>query len=218
MKTIVIGRDPQCGICINDEKISRRHAVLRIHALGKMEIIDQNTPNGTFVNGVKVNPGKPFPVTRKNTVTFAKSRQLDWHDVPNPLNKIIFGVLGLIALLSIIISLIYFINNNSSSDVESFGGGSGSSSGSVYRPQSPTDENDDAGTTIGDSTEAKSSESSQKSSSGNTGYWDNELKKHSPKQSHKKEAGETNNPGTKEPQENKNPEESQQNTGLNTIL
>jgi len=136
MKTISIGSSPTCQIQIKDERIGRQHAVLRIYSLGKMEIIDQNSINGTYVNGVKVTPDVPFPVKRKDTITFAKTgRQLDWHDIPNPVGKLaIYGICSLF-----IVALIYAIAlmwNNNSEETGSFGGG-GSSGGSVYQPQGP---------------------------------------------------------------------------------
>lgn len=52
MKILTIGRDESCNIVLSDSTVSRRHAILKIHATGKMEIISMGQ-NGTFVNGVK---------------------------------------------------------------------------------------------------------------------------------------------------------------------
>ena len=49
MKVITIGRDPECNIVLDDNLISRRHAVLRLHGTGKIEIIDYSS-NGTFID------------------------------------------------------------------------------------------------------------------------------------------------------------------------
>ena len=105
MKTITIGRDSSCTICINDERISRRHALLKIHNTGKMEIVDMSS-NGTYVNGIKLAKNVPFPVTRKNSVVFGHARQLDWSDVPDPtkpIKIIALSVLGLIVVAVIVI-------------------------------------------------------------------------------------------------------------------
>jgi pSer/pThr/pTyr-binding forkhead associated (FHA) protein len=51
MKILTIGRDESCNIVLSDSTVSRRHAILKIHATGKMEIISMGQ-NGTFVNGV----------------------------------------------------------------------------------------------------------------------------------------------------------------------
>lgn len=82
MKTVTIGRGADNQIILYDERTSRRHALLKIYVSGKMELIDVST-NGTFVNGMKVPKNKPYPVTRKNTVTFAHADRLNWSDVPD---------------------------------------------------------------------------------------------------------------------------------------
>ena len=107
MKTITIGRGEGCDILVDDYRISRRHAILRIHTLGKMEIVDMGQ-NGTWVNGVKLRPGVPFPVTRKDVVNFADASQLNWSLVDNPLGnyKIIGLIVGILAIVIILIGLI----------------------------------------------------------------------------------------------------------------
>ena len=107
MKTITIGRGEGCDILVDDYRISRRHAILRIHTLGKMEIVDMGQ-NGTWVNGVKLRPGVPFPVTRKDVVNFAEASQLNWSLVENPLGnlKIISFVVGTVAIVILLIALI----------------------------------------------------------------------------------------------------------------
>ena len=80
MKTITIGRGDGANIIIDNEMISRRHAILKISTFGKMEIVDMGR-NGTFVNGIKLRPNVPFPVTRKDVVRFADQNspfKLDW--------------------------------------------------------------------------------------------------------------------------------------------
>ena len=84
MKTYSIGRDLNCDIVINDstDVISRRHALLNITPSGKMTIIDQSS-NGTYVNGIKISPNVPVPVTRKDTISLAHVAKLDWALVPD---------------------------------------------------------------------------------------------------------------------------------------
>lgn len=102
MKTITIGRGDGADIIIDDEMISRRHAVLKISTFGKMEIVDMGK-NGTFVNGIKLRPNVPFPVTRKDVVNFAEITQLDWSLVPDNTRYIKYGIAAVIGLLLIII-------------------------------------------------------------------------------------------------------------------
>ncbi len=102
MKTITIGRGDGADIIIDDEMISRRHAILKISTFGKMEIVDMGK-NGTFVNGIKLRPNVPFPVTRKDVINFAEITQLDWSLVPNNTRYIKYGIVAIIGLLLIII-------------------------------------------------------------------------------------------------------------------
>lgn len=56
-----LGRDAGCDFCIvNAPEISRVHATLRYdeNTLASY-VVDNNSHNGTFVNGVKLIPGKP---------------------------------------------------------------------------------------------------------------------------------------------------------------
>lgn len=101
MKSITIGRREGCTIVINDDMISRQHAVLRISSFGKMEVVDMST-NGTFVNGVKLRPNTPFPVTRKDVINFADVYQLDWSLIPNPAIYYKWGALALVALIAVV--------------------------------------------------------------------------------------------------------------------
>ncbi|MFN8110076.1 MAG: trypsin-like peptidase domain-containing protein [Thermoleophilia bacterium] len=47
----VLGRDPGCDLVIDDERVSRRHATLRVAADGTAELRDLGSANGTRVNG-----------------------------------------------------------------------------------------------------------------------------------------------------------------------
>ncbi len=49
----IIGRDPASDVHLADASVSRRHAVLVVDGAGCL-ITDQNSTNGTFVNGVPV--------------------------------------------------------------------------------------------------------------------------------------------------------------------
>lgn len=83
MKVITIGRDDSCDILLDDPNISRRHAVLRLHPTGRIEIIDYSR-NGTSVNGVRLGSEKLTRVTRKDSITFAGVKSLDWSKIPDP--------------------------------------------------------------------------------------------------------------------------------------
>lgn len=104
MKTITIGRGDGADICIDDELVSRRHATIRISPWGKIEIRDFSK-NGTYVNGIRLAMNKPYPITRKDVVSFARVRQLDWSEVPDPTKPY---KIGAIALLAVIVALVAF--------------------------------------------------------------------------------------------------------------
>lgn len=84
MKIITIGRGDGCTIQIDNEFISRQHAIIRVYPTGKMELIDKSS-NGTSINGRPMKPNTPYRVRRKDVVTFAGQAQLVWSDVPDPL-------------------------------------------------------------------------------------------------------------------------------------
>ncbi len=85
MKVYSIGRDTECDIVINDNSdvISRRHAVISVADNGKLTLTDTSF-NGTYVNGIRISPNVPVPVTRKDSITFAHVAKLDWHLIPQP--------------------------------------------------------------------------------------------------------------------------------------
>ena len=51
---MVIGRSPGCSICLDDDSVSRRHAILRLDPGGGVSLEDVGSTNGTFVNGDRV--------------------------------------------------------------------------------------------------------------------------------------------------------------------
>ena len=97
MKTYSIGRDLGCDIVINDntDVVSRRHAVLNVGSAGKMTITDLSS-NGTYVNGIKIAPNVPFPVSRKDTVSFAHVANLDWNIIPKSRAWLTWLIVGLV--------------------------------------------------------------------------------------------------------------------------
>lgn len=114
MKVYSIGRDVSCDIVINDstDVISRRHAILNVAPSGKMTIVDQSH-NGTYVNGIKISPNVPVPVTRKDNVSLAHVARLDWSQVPKPTNIAMYAIIGVIALAAIVLGIIFYINKTS---------------------------------------------------------------------------------------------------------
>lgn len=126
MKTITIGRGDGANIIIDDEMISRRHAILKISAFGKMEIVDMGK-NGTFVNGIKLRPNVPFPVTRKDVVNFADVSQLDWSLVPDNSKFVKYVIFTIVALIAILLLILFLKGCDNTSNKSSYNTGSESS-------------------------------------------------------------------------------------------
>lgn len=89
MKIYYIGRDESvCDIVIDDPSniTSGRHAVLKIDDNGRYTVLDCST-NGTYVNGIRIEPNVEVSVTRKDDISFAHVVELDWGIVENPAKK-----------------------------------------------------------------------------------------------------------------------------------
>ncbi|MCD8386885.1 MAG: FHA domain-containing protein [Bacteroidales bacterium] len=109
MKTYSIGRDPSNNIILSDPQqvTSRRHATLTVADNGKMTIVDQST-NGTYINGIRMSPNAPVPVTRDDKVSFAHVANLDWNMVPKQRNPVMMGIYAAVGviLLGLVVWLI----------------------------------------------------------------------------------------------------------------
>lgn len=122
MKALSIGRDQTCDIVINDstDVISRRHAILNISSSGKITLIDQSR-NGTYVNGIRISPNVPVPVSRKDIISFAHVAKLDWNAVPASNVGMRYALIGVVAVLVIACGVLgyrYIPWNNGESDNE----------------------------------------------------------------------------------------------------
>ena len=140
MKIISIGRSDRCDIVIEDERISRRHALMRIYPLGKTEIVDLSQ-NGTWVNGVKMRPNVPFPIKRKDVVNFANVSQLDWAMVPDPMRCVRYVVLAVLALLLLAFAIFLFSkcsSNDSDTTIDAAGTEKVEQSASSQEKATPT--------------------------------------------------------------------------------
>ena len=51
---IIIGRAPEADVVVEDDKISRKHAIIEAFARDQVFISDLASTNGTFVNGMRV--------------------------------------------------------------------------------------------------------------------------------------------------------------------
>lgn len=54
MKVITIGRSPDNDVCINDPHVGRHHCQIEQYDKGTYAIVDMNSLNGTYINGVRI--------------------------------------------------------------------------------------------------------------------------------------------------------------------
>lgn len=204
MKTYTIGRDANCHIQFGDLQISRRHALIKVYPTGRMELVDMSS-NGTYVNGTRVAPNKPIPVTRKDSVVFAYVGQLDWDAIPNPLKWIYYVGTAIVALIVIALLWIYVpkvVDYATGTDPEigmgMYGGGGGGSSASP----TPSDQGQSQGTPGSDEQNVEKNKRS----------WDKKILD----EEKKKKRKENKNGNESQNQDGKTEKETEPNKGENT--
>ncbi|MDR1257813.1 MAG: FHA domain-containing protein [Tannerellaceae bacterium] len=103
-----IGRDEDCNICIEDssQRISRRHATIKVTGRGRIFVTDHSS-NGTFVNGMRIASDVDFPVKRKDVISFANEIDLDWRFIPRRRNKLVIYALAAVALIIVCLLVFY---------------------------------------------------------------------------------------------------------------
>ena len=78
MRLIVIGRNPQeANIVLNSQYVSNYHAEIILLDNGDMFLVDKST-NGTFLNGLRLSPGKEVAIKRGDNIMFADV-PLNWN-------------------------------------------------------------------------------------------------------------------------------------------
>jgi ABC-type multidrug transport system ATPase subunit/pSer/pThr/pTyr-binding forkhead associated (FHA) protein len=70
---IMVGRSSSSNIVLPLSNISGFHVQLLMNDLGDIFLIDQNSTNGTFVNGQKIHPGATIKISNKDIVNLAKT-------------------------------------------------------------------------------------------------------------------------------------------------
>ena len=69
--TSLLGKSPDCSICLKHPTVSRRHAELRNEG-ELLSITDLDSLNGTIVNGEPISPGAAKPLQPGDTVVIGK--------------------------------------------------------------------------------------------------------------------------------------------------
>lgn len=69
---VIIGRGPESNIRVGDQSVSRRHLEI-IRKGNKYFIKDLHSKNGTYVDGEKIEPGKPFEIVQGLPIAIGKT-------------------------------------------------------------------------------------------------------------------------------------------------
>ena len=93
-ESVTIGRDARNDITFSSASVSRDHAAVTLRD-GRWYVEDRGSFNGTFLNGVRVQPGTPLPLRHADrigigaeTMLFSWPAQLQDADTTEPLEEI----------------------------------------------------------------------------------------------------------------------------------
>lgn len=81
MKLIIIGSAPDVHVRMTSQYVSGYHAELLLLDNGDILLTDKASKNGTYLNGIRLNPNKEVSVKRGDTIRFANVL-LDWNVIP----------------------------------------------------------------------------------------------------------------------------------------
>lgn len=92
--SVTIGRDEANDLTFGSHTVSREHAAVTLRD-GRWYVEDRGSYNGTFLNGVRVQPGSPLPLRHADrigigaeTVLFAWPAQAQDPDTTEPLEEL----------------------------------------------------------------------------------------------------------------------------------
>lgn len=81
MKLISIGKSSRAQLVLDSPYVSGYHAELFLLDNGDMLLVDKGSSNGTFVNGIRIEPEKEVSVTRQDQIQIA-DQPLNWSSIP----------------------------------------------------------------------------------------------------------------------------------------
>lgn len=95
---LLVGRDPDCDVVVENPSVSSRHFRVLKGRTGKYYVEDLHSRNGTFLNGDRLSPGKMVDIRPNDAIRMPGARFLIWDDRPLPQEKIAptFGDTGLL--------------------------------------------------------------------------------------------------------------------------
>jgi hypothetical protein len=72
---LLVGRSPSCSLRLDKKYVSGEHATLAWTGWA-WEVRDLGSRNGTFINGNRIEPGNPVPVTQGTRIAFGDPEEL----------------------------------------------------------------------------------------------------------------------------------------------
>ena len=75
MEKITFGRSQDCDVVINAKEVSRKHGYLCVNG-SIIYIVDTNSANGIYVNGIRIN--NKTKLSHNDRVTLSKNVLFDW--------------------------------------------------------------------------------------------------------------------------------------------
>ena len=67
---ITVGRTGNTDIAIRELHMSKNHCYFEVYESGEMVIVDTNSTNGTWIKGMKLEEGRPYPVDDGTKIKF----------------------------------------------------------------------------------------------------------------------------------------------------
>ena len=69
--SLMVGSSSNCDVIVSNKRVSRNHCQIISSNSEDLKLIDLNSTNGTFLNGIKLKPGIPYNLNLKDQVQLA---------------------------------------------------------------------------------------------------------------------------------------------------
>ena len=69
--SLMVGSNSNCDVIVSNKRVSRNHCQIISSNSEDLKLIDLNSTNGTFLNGIKLKPGIPYNLNLKDQVQLA---------------------------------------------------------------------------------------------------------------------------------------------------
>ena len=69
--SLMVGSNSNCDVIVSNKRVSRNHCQIISSNSKDLKLIDLNSTNGTFLNGIKLKPGVPYNLNLKDQVQLA---------------------------------------------------------------------------------------------------------------------------------------------------